>query len=147
MNELPVKRMHGVRVWALRIVGGAAALALAALVLTQTGRYLLRAAWEEGKILRHRRPIAELVNDSTTPPAERQKLRLVLAARTFGAESIHLEARKSFTTFTQLSSDTLVLVLSGAYKDQLKPKTWWFPIVGRVPYKVFFFKQKTAYEI
>jgi predicted aminopeptidase len=68
----------------------------------------------------------------------RQKLRLVLAARGFGADSMHLDAGQSFTAFTQLDSDTLVLVLSGAYKDQLKPKTWWFPIVGRVPYKGFF---------
>jgi predicted aminopeptidase len=29
-------------------------------------------------------------------------------------------------------------VLSGAYRDELKSKTWWFPIVGRVPYKGFF---------
>jgi predicted aminopeptidase len=62
----------------------------------------------------------------------------VLDARTFGADSIHLQTGQSFTTFTQLNSDTLVLVLSGAYRDQLRSKTWWFPIVGRVPYKGFF---------
>jgi predicted aminopeptidase len=62
----------------------------------------------------------------------------VLAAREFAEDSLGLEAGDSFTTFTQLKSDTLVLVLSGAYPDKLEEKTWWFPIVGRVPYKGYF---------
>ena len=31
-----------------------------------------------------------------------------------------------------------MLVVSAAYRDTLKPYTWWFPIVGRVPYKGYF---------
>src|SRR4051812_4329774 len=127
---------------ALRIVGLAliaiSVVAVAYLVISPTGRYLIRAGWEEGKILYRRRPIAEIIRDSTTTAPVRQKLQLVLAARAFATDSVGLVARQSFTAYTQLSSDTLVLVLSGAYRDQLKPKTWWFPIVGRVPYKGFF---------
>jgi predicted aminopeptidase len=117
------------------------ALVIAGLVylaVTPTGRYLVRAGWEEAKILARRQPIVELVNDSTVASTTRQKLRAVLAARGFAADSIRLTTGKSFTAFTQLDSDTLVLVLSGAYRDRLAPKTWWFPIVGRVPYKGFF---------
>jgi predicted aminopeptidase len=106
--------------------------------LTGTGRYLAHAAWEEGKILARRRPIPAVIGDTETTPAERAKLRLVLAARAFAAESLGLRAKSSFTTFTRLDRDTLVLVLSGAYRDQLRAYTWWFPIVGNVPYKGFF---------
>lgn len=115
------------------------ALAIVAyLVLAPTGRYLLRAAWEEGKILSRRRPIAQLVADSTTSPELRAKLRLVLAAREYAHDSLGLEAGQSFTTYSRLDRDTLVLVLSGAYRDKLKARTWWFPVVGRVPYKGYF---------
>ena len=43
-------------------------LALVAyLVITPTGRYLLRAGWEEGKILARRRPISAIIVDSANP--------------------------------------------------------------------------------
>jgi predicted aminopeptidase len=117
------------------------------LVAAPTGRYLLRAAWEEGKILARREPISELAADPATAPALLAKLNLVLAARIFASDSLGLSTGKSFTTFSRLDRDTLVLVLSGAYRDQLKPYTWWFPVVGRVPYKGFFdFGQARAAE-
>lgn len=129
------------RRWARRALLAVAALmvlVLAFLVVTPIGRYLLRAGWEEAKILKARRPIADIVSDTTLTPAARRKLQLVLEARAFARDSLGLDAKESFTTFTQLKSDTLVLVLSGVYPDQLKQKTWWFPIVGRVPYKGYF---------
>jgi predicted aminopeptidase len=113
-------------------------LALGFIALSPTGHYLVRAAWAEGRILARRTAITELVDDTRTKPAITAKLRLVLAARAFAAESIGLRAKESFTTYSQLDRDTLVLVLSGAYRDRLASKTWWFPIVGRVPYKGFF---------
>ncbi len=124
--------------WARRCLAGILLLGVGYLVITPTGRYLLRAAWAEGRILARRRSIAELVADSATSPRIAAKLRLVLAARSFAAESIGLRAGQSFTAYSQLDRDTLVLVLSGAYRDRLVAKTWWFPIVGRVPYKGYF---------
>jgi predicted aminopeptidase len=127
-------------VWRLArwTVGLVVALGLAYLAVAPTGHYLVRAALAEGKILARRRPISAFIADSTTKPNVAAKLRLVLAARAFAAESIGLQAKQSFTTFSQLDRDTLVLVLSGAYRDRLASYTWWFPVVGRVPYKGYF---------
>lgn len=100
--------------------------------------YVLRAAWEEGKILNRRRPIARIVQDTATDWETRDKLLLVLQARQFAADSLRLNAGNSYTLFSRVDSDTLVMVLSAAYKDRFQPHTWWFPIVGRVPYKGFF---------
>lgn len=108
------------------------------LVATPTGRYLLRAAWAEAHILARRRSIVAMIADPTTKSEMSSRLRLVLAARAFAADSIGLEAKQNFTTFSQLDRDTLVLVVSAAYRDRLTSYTWWFPIVGRVPYKGYF---------
>jgi predicted aminopeptidase len=122
----------------LWVLAGLAVAVVGYLVVAPTGRYLLRAAWEEGRILARRRPIAALIADSATSPGVRAKLQVVLDARAFAQDSLHLTAKESFTTYSRLDHDTLVLVLSGAYRDRLEPVTWWFPVVGRVPYKGYF---------
>jgi len=121
-----------------RLLALLAGAALIAFLLTPTGCYLSRAGWEEAKILAGRRQIVRLVEDPATDSATRSRLRLVLAARGFAADSVGLRTGESFTTYSHLDRDTLVLVVSGAYRDRLEPYTWWFPIVGRVPYKGFF---------
>jgi predicted aminopeptidase len=122
---------------AWRVLAVVALLTVALATGTPTGRYLIRAAWEEGKILAHRRPIPKVIADPATSPGTRAQLRLVLAARDF-AQKQGLAAKSSFTTYTTVDHDTLVLVLGAAYRDQLRSYTWWFPIVGSVPYKGYF---------
>ena len=127
-------RWGGIGFVLLAIIG---AIALVAAV-TPVGRYLVQGAFAEAKILWHRRSISELAADPATTPIVRAKLQLVLDARRFAVDSLGLPAKDAFTKFTQLDHDTLVLVLSGAYRDEMRPVTWWFPVVGRVPYKGFF---------
>ena len=137
MEVIVAKRVRWLRLASrtLAVVLFATALYL---VAAPTGHYLLRVAWEEGKILGRRRPITTLTTDPTTSPALRAKLLLVLAARAFARDSLGLRTGESFTTYSRLDRDTLVLVLSAAYRDQLKSYNWWFPVVGRVPYKGYF---------
>ena len=125
-------KRRGAAIAATGIIG------LVLLFLTPTGCYLARGAWEEGKILARRQPIAKLIEDKRIDALERGKLSLVLAARQYAKDSIRLKTNESFTTYSRLDRDTLVLVLSAAYRDRLESYTWWFPIVGRVPYKGFF---------
>jgi predicted aminopeptidase len=120
------------------ILAIAASAAVLGLISAPTACYLSRGAWEEAKILSRRRPISEMMADPGTPKDAREKLRVVLAARQYAKDSLRLRTKDSFTTYSRLDHDTLVLVVSAAYRDTLKPYTWWFPIVGRVPYKGYF---------
>ncbi|MEP6621652.1 MAG: aminopeptidase [bacterium] len=131
------KRLKWIRP-ALRVLAVLVLVVMACFVVFPTGRYLLRAGWEEAEILLHRQPIAALAADPKTAPDIRSKLTLVLSARSYAHDSLGLRTGQSFTTYTPLNRDTLVLVLSGAYRDRLQSFTWWFPVVGRVPYKGYF---------
>lgn len=100
--------------------------------------YVIRGGWEQLKILSDRRPIEEVVADPDTDSEVREKLRLVRDARVFARRQLGLDPGSSFTSYATLDSDTLVLVVSAAPEFELRWKTWWFPIVGEVPYKGFF---------
>ncbi len=100
-------------------------------------RYLTRAGLEETRILTHARPLEDLIEDESIPAARRDLLRLVTAVRSY-AGTLGLKAGKTYTTFSDIGRDTLLLVLSGAPKDCICPVTWKYPIVGRIPYKGFF---------
>ena len=100
-------------------------------------RYITRAGFEETRILQSRQPIAELVRDSSTDQVLRENLRLVLHTRDYAAR-LGLEAKETYTSYSDVGRDTLLLVLQAAPKDCICPYTWKYPIVGRIPYKGFF---------
>jgi predicted aminopeptidase len=124
--------------WRIRRAGLMVLLAVLAAGSACSPGYILRGAWEEGKILGRRRPIVDVIADPRSSPETRDKLELVLEARGFARDSLDLRTGESYTLYSEKKSDTLATVLSAAYKDRFRAKTWWFPIVGSVPYKGYF---------
>lgn len=108
-----------------------------AYVASSEVRYLTRAGLEETQILTERKPIAKVLRNPDLDPAVRGQLELVLDVRD-AADGLGLDADKTYTQFTDVGRDTLLLVLSASPPDCLCPMTWKYPIVGRVPYKGFF---------
>ena len=114
------------------VVGGSAAY-----VASEDVRYLSRAGLEETRILVAARPIDAIVADPAADSSLRSTLRLVVDARDY-AHAIGFEAGDTYTTYTDVGRDTLLLVLQAAPRDCVCPYTWKWPIVGRMPYKGFF---------
>jgi predicted aminopeptidase len=120
----------------------AAALVLAAAVVgcgvVGGAGYLVRAGWAEARLLWRRQPIADLLARPDLPPALRERLVLTLAVRDFASESLGLRVGDSYTTFAEVERTATVYVLSAARRDRLEAHAWWYPLVGRLPYRGFF---------
>jgi predicted aminopeptidase len=116
------------------MVAAASVLALAAC----SPGYVVRAGYEEAKILWRREPIRQLLARTDLDAATRAKLEVVLAVRAFARETLQLRVGGSYASYARVDANQVVHVVSAAPRLQLQPYTWWFPIVGRVPYKGFF---------
>jgi len=102
------------------------------------GEYITRSAYEEGRILWHRKPIDDALARSDLPKETRDKLQTVLAVRKFAAEQLGLNVGGAYRTYAPVDQGAIVHVLMAAPRDSLEPYTWWFPIVGSVPYRGYF---------
>ncbi len=107
--------------------------------------YVLRAGYEEAKILWRRQPMAVVLGESGLDAETRRKIETVLAAREFALD-LGLEVDGSFGSLSYSDSGTNIIVVTAADRTALEPYTWWFPIVGRVPYKGYFDKARAAAE-
>ena len=109
--------------------------------------YVLRAAYEEGKILWRREPIANFIQNSEVPQDTNEKLRLVLAVREYARDVLKLNVGGSYSSYSYVDRPDLTYIVVAAPKTELRPYTWWFLIVGSVPYKGYFSKQDAEAEI
>lgn len=100
-------------------------------------RYLSRAGIEETRILSSRVPIYRVATDSTQPDSIRRMAKLVIEVRNYAA-ALGLKAKETYTSYSDVKRDTLLLVLTASPRDCICPVTWRYPIAGRVPYKGFF---------
>ncbi len=121
-----------------------AVIALAPILLS--GCYFARAAFVEGRILWNRKPIDNVLARKDLEPDIRTKLETVLAVRKFAADQLGENVGGAYRSIAPVDQNAIVYVVMAAPRDSLKPYTWWFPIVGRVPYRGYFDKSDALAE-
>jgi predicted aminopeptidase len=100
--------------------------------------YLAHGACAEVRLLWNRRPIEQVLHNPDLKPQTRSKLEMVLQVRRFAADRLGENVGGAYKSVTPVEQWAITWVLMAAQPDELKPYTWYFPIVGTVPYKGYF---------
>jgi predicted aminopeptidase len=95
--------------------------------------------------MRARQPIEALLANPATPEDLRQRLAVVQEARAFARE-LGLDVAGQYTSYVEWPGDRVVTTVVVTRPGEVTPTSWYFPILGRVPYKGFFEREKAEAE-
>ena len=120
-----------------------AALIVAFLPSCQTVRFYGQAVGGQVEILRKSRPNEQVIADPATPPVLRGQLESVDRIRQFASDHLSLPGDESYAKYADLGRKHVVWVLYAAPEFSLKPKTWHYPLIGKMDYRGYFREQDT----
>jgi len=108
--------------------------------------YIFHAASGQFRLIHESVPVQEALADDSLSTEEKERLRLVTEVKSYGEKLLGLTPTENYQTVYLGSEQRPVYVISASPKDSLTRKTWWFPVVGRVPYLAFFDKDGALAE-
>jgi predicted aminopeptidase len=109
--------------------------------------YLLPQAWGQLDIIFNSVSITDALASGELADWQERKLRLILDARRFAGEELHLNTADAYETFYNTGSQTLAWNVSACAKHTFAPKMWEFPLVGTVPYLGYFDQHQAADKV
>jgi predicted aminopeptidase len=120
----------------------AAVLVILGVLVLFSGCYTLKQGFTMLGYLGRAAPLETLENAPDADPAERDENRRfveqVRDIRRFAMEDLGLRETANYTKYVDLKQEYLAAVVSASAKDSFARHEWWFPVVGKVPYKGFF---------
>jgi predicted aminopeptidase len=120
-------------------------LLLAALAALEAGCYYTHLASGQFRLLMGRRDVGEVIADPETPGELRQRLELVQQVRSYAAQ-LGLDVDGEYTGFVDWPGDRVITTVVATRPGEVDAASFWFPIVGRVPYKGFFDEERARSE-
>ncbi len=101
------------------------------------GCYFAHLAGGQLRLLRAAQPIATVLADAGTEATVREALELVDPVLVH-ARALGLDVTSQYRTYAEWPGDRVVTTLVATRPHEVEPAGFWFPIVGRLPYKGYF---------
>ena len=90
------------------------------------------------QILNNSVPLEEVMARPDFPDSLKRRIDIIQQARKFAIDRLGLKPSDSYNTFYDQKGEVALWNVTACEPYSLTPKTWWFPIVGEVPYKGYF---------
>jgi predicted aminopeptidase len=100
--------------------------------------YVFKACVGHVRLLRATRPIERVLQDPAVHEEVKSRLRLVEEVRRFGIETMGFSPGRSYTAYAEVPGAYVTLAVTACRKTAFEPYEWWFPFLGRLPYKGYF---------
>ena len=113
-----------------------------ALFFALEGCFYLQAIGGQMDVLRKRRPMDEVIEDTTTDAELRSKLIVVQEARKFAVDELLLPDNGSYRSYADMERDYVVWNVFAAPEFSLEPKQWCYPVAGCVVYRGYFSEER-----
>lgn len=91
-------------------------------------------------------PLEEFLELPETTDEERFKIRVIQEARTFAFDSLGINYSDNYTKIFDQQDKPSMYVVTACEPFEFKARLWKFPVVGSVPYKGFFIREKAIEE-
>jgi predicted aminopeptidase len=108
--------------------------------------YGVRQGYGQVNMVWNAKPIEQFLTNPDFPDSLKAKLRLIQEIRQYAIDSLGLKDTENYKTLFDQKGEEIMWVVQACEPFQLKAKQWEFPVVGTVPYKGFFEKQKALDE-
>jgi len=116
-------------------------LTILTLILSGSGcrlAYILHAGAGQFRMLHGAIPVEKALKNDSLRPEQKDLLRLVARIKNFGEKELGLKKTQNYQTVYLKSDQSPIFTVSASPKDRLTRITWWFPVVGKMPYLGFF---------
>ncbi len=98
------------------------------------------------EIMHKAKPVREVLAQPATTPALRKRLEATQDMLDFAVKELDLPAAAQYRRYADLGRTSVSWVICAAPEFSTKPKEWWFPVVGKLPYKGYFSEEEARRE-
>ncbi len=94
------------------------------------------------KIVKNSVKISSILQDPSFPDSLKNKMLIIKKAKEFASKELGLHDTENYSTYFDQKGKSILWNVSACRPFSFEAKTWWFPIVGEVPYMGFFNEEK-----
>lgn len=104
----------------------------------ESSRFYSQAISGQVGLMLRRQSIDDVIEDESQPVKLRDQLLLVEELRGFASRRLLLQSDQTYTSYVALDRPYVVWNVAVSKEFDLEPKSWWYPVVGRLEHRGYF---------